>query len=147
MCITPTDATVQKSTNQDWVMLGLRFWSVHYTYSAWNGVYWHFVIIVDSGIPVWSVAWELWPCILGNKIITYMGECIYGLGWMFVDMIIHSLKYHIMMMIQWIDYPSQHTQETFTNICVGYYQFFLTKSIGKYYFSTTLTLSIYHQIL
>ena len=41
----------------------------------------------------------------------------------------------------------QQTHEIFTNICAGYYQFFLTKSIGKYHFSTIFTVSMYHQIL
>ena len=52
MCITPSDATVEKSTNQDWVMLGLRCWSVYHTDSTCNGGYWHFVIIVNSGHPI-----------------------------------------------------------------------------------------------
>ena len=33
-----------------------------------------------------------------------------------------------------------------TNICAGYYQSFLSKSIGKYLFYTILRVSIYHQI-
>ena len=53
MCITPTKETVENSTNQDWVMLGLRCWSVYDTDSACNGVYSHFIIIVDSGHPIW----------------------------------------------------------------------------------------------
>ena len=39
MCITPSDATVENSTNQDWVTLGLRRLSVYDTDYAWNGVY------------------------------------------------------------------------------------------------------------
>ena len=53
MCITPTDTIVEKSTNQDWVMLGLRRWSVYDTDYTYNGVYGHFVIIVDSGHTIW----------------------------------------------------------------------------------------------
>ena len=84
-CITPTDATVENSTNQDWVMLGLRCWSVYDIDSSCNGVHWNFVIIVDSGLPIWSIAWELWPFILGNKIITYLSEYKYGSCWMFLS--------------------------------------------------------------
>ena len=51
LCIIPSDATVAKSTNKDWVPLGLRFLSVYYTDAAWNVVYWHIVFIVDSGYP------------------------------------------------------------------------------------------------
>ena len=61
-------------------------------------------------------------------------------------MIINSLNHYIMMVVKWLDNTSQHTREIFTNICAGYYQFFLTKSRGKYFFSTILRLSIYHQI-
>ena len=99
VCITPIDATVVKSTNQDWLLLGLRCWSVYDIDYACNGVYWHFVYIVDSGYSIWSIARELWPYIIGNKIITDLGEYIYGSCWMFFDMVIHSLNHHIMMMV------------------------------------------------
>ena len=147
VCIPTTDATVENSTNLYWVMLGLRCWSVYDTDFVCNGLYWHFVIIVDSGIPIWSISWELWTYIIGNTIISYLGEYIYGLGWMFVDLIIQSLNHYIMMVVYWLYYPSQHTREIFTNSFAGYYQFFLTKSTGKYYFSINLTVSIYYQIL
>ena len=39
ICITPSDATVEKSTNQDWVMLVLRCLSVYDTDSTCNGGY------------------------------------------------------------------------------------------------------------
>ena len=78
MCITPSDATVNKSINQDWVMLGLRRWAVYDTDSACNGGYWHFVCIVDSGHTIWSIYRELLPCIIGNTLITDMGEYIYS---------------------------------------------------------------------
>ena len=42
-------------------------------------------------------------------------------------------------------YPSWHTQGKFTNICVGYSQFFLTNPIGKYYFYIYVTLTMKHQ--
>ena len=51
-----------------------------------------------------------------------------------------------MMVVKCLDYPYEHTREIFTNIFAGYYQFFLMKSIGKYYFSTIFTVSIYHHI-
>ena len=99
ICITPTDENFENLTNQDLVMLDLRCWSVYDTDSACNGVYWHFVILVDSGLPICSIAWELWPCILGNKIITYLGEYIYGSCWMLFDMIIQSLNHYTMMVV------------------------------------------------
>ena len=39
MCITTSDATVETSTNKDWVMLGLKFLSVYDTDYACNGGY------------------------------------------------------------------------------------------------------------
>ena len=77
MCITPTDVIVENSINQDWWMLGLRCWLVYDTDSAYNGVYRQFFIIVDNGHPIWSIARELWPCIIGNTIITYQAEYIW----------------------------------------------------------------------
>ena len=59
MCITPSDSTVEKSTNRDWVMLVLRCLSVYDTDSACNGGYSHFFCIVDSGHPICSIAWKL----------------------------------------------------------------------------------------
>ena len=55
---------------------------------------------------------------------------------MFVDMIIHSLNHHIMMMFEWLYYLYQHTREIFTNVCAWYYLLF--KSIGTYYYSIFL---------
>ena len=52
MCITPSYETVENSTNQEWVMLGLSCWSVYDTDSTYNGGYWHFAIILDSGHPI-----------------------------------------------------------------------------------------------
>ena len=99
MCIHPSGVTVTNSTNQDQVLIALRCGSVHYTDSAYNGGYWHFVGILDSDYPICSIYWYLWPYILRNTIITYLGEYRYGSCWMFVDMIIHSLNHHIMMIV------------------------------------------------
>ena len=51
MCISPSDATVANSTNQDWSMLGLRCWSVYDADEACNGGYLHILFILDSGYP------------------------------------------------------------------------------------------------
>ena len=128
MCITPSDETVEKSSNKYWGMLGLWCWSFYYTDSTCNVGYWHFVYIVNSGPPIWSIARYLWSCIIRNTIITDIGEYRYGSCWMFVDVIIHSLNHHIMMVVYW----------------AGYYHFVLRKSMGKYYFSNYLQ---YHYII
>ena len=80
-------------------MLGLRCRIIYDADAAWNGGYWYEVCISDSGYPIWSIAWELWPCIIGNKIIPDLDEYIYGLCCMFVNMITYSLKYNIMVMV------------------------------------------------
>ena len=51
LCIPPSDETVSNSTNQYWILLGLRCWSVYDIDSACNGAYWKIVCIVDSGFP------------------------------------------------------------------------------------------------
>ena len=98
-CIHSSDAKVENSTNQDWVLLCLSCWYFDDTDTRFNGVYWHVVFIVYSGYPMWSTYWRLLPCILGNEIITDLYEDRYGSCWMFVDMIIHSLNHHIMMVV------------------------------------------------
>ena len=52
VCIPTSDATVENSTNQYWVLLGLRCWSGYDTDAAFNGGYWNTVCILDSGY--WS---------------------------------------------------------------------------------------------
>ena len=67
MFIHPSDATVTNSTNQDWMMLGLRGWSVYDTYATCNGGYWHIVCIVDSGYPSGQYLRSCYPVLLGTQ--------------------------------------------------------------------------------
>ena len=67
MWIPPSDTTVTNSTNQYWLTLGLRCWSVYDTDYACNGGYWNIIFILYSGYPYGQYIRIFYPVLLKIK--------------------------------------------------------------------------------